>query len=71
MSTLPDGERIAKLEVEFQHLSKTVDEMSLMLKEIKSTLSEAKGGWRTLMLLGGMVSAIGGFIGWVLSRFNL
>jgi hypothetical protein len=38
---------------------------SLQLSEILEKLSEAKGGWRTLMWLGGGAATIGGLITWV------
>lgn len=37
---------------------------SVQLGEILSKLSEAKGGWRTLMWLGGAGVSLGGLLAW-------
>lgn len=37
---------------------------SKQLAEILDKLSEARGGWRTLMWLGGAAGALGGLITW-------
>lgn len=53
-----------------QHLQEDMDKMVKEMAEIKTTLqniektlSEAKGGWKTLMAIGGAVSLITGIIG--------
>lgn len=40
-------------------------EQSDQLREILEKLSEAKGGWRTLMWLGGAAAGVGGLVAWV------
>ena len=56
-----------------QHLQEDMDKMIVEMAEIKTTLqniektlSEAKGGWKTLMAIGGGVSLITGIIGVVI-----
>lgn len=39
-------------------------EQSVQLGEILEKLSEAKGGWRTLMWLGGAAAGLGGLATW-------
>lgn len=63
---------IVRLEVEMVHMSRAIGQLSDTLKvqgqalaEIQRTLNEARGGWRTLMLVGGAASVVGGFISWV------
>jgi prefoldin subunit 5 len=53
-----------------QHLQEDMDKMIVEMAEIKTalqsiekTLSEAKGGWKTLMAIGGGVSLLTGIIG--------
>lgn len=41
-----------------QDLQKVMEKLS----SIENTLSEAKGGWRTLMFVAGMSAAVGGMI---------
>lgn len=38
------------------------------MKEIKETLLQAKGGWRMLMAVGGLGSALGAVGGWIASH---
>lgn len=38
--------------------------MDLKLDQVLERLSEAKGGWRALMLLGGAGATLGGFVTW-------
>lgn len=49
------GEHDARLAT----LEREMGELRADVKEILRTLSEAKGGWRTLMVIGGACAAIG------------
>lgn len=51
--------QIAVLKTEVDYLKKMLDEVKSDTKEIKETLSQAKGGWKTLMLVAGISSTIG------------
>jgi prefoldin subunit 5 len=60
-----------------QHLQEDMDKMIVEMAEIKATLqniektlSEAKGGWKTLMAIGGGVSIITGFIGLIIGYWS-
>ena len=60
-----------------QHLQEDMDKMIVEMAEIKTTLqniektlSEAKGGWKTLMAIGGGVSLITGIIGVVIGYWS-
>ena len=66
---------IVRLEVQVEHMARAIDALTSMLNEqaktlaeIQKTLSEARGGWRTLMLVGGAASTIGALISWVASH---
>lgn len=68
---------IATMQVEIQHLTEAVTElkanslkMAMQLQEIQTTLSEARGGWKTMMMVGGAAATLGGFISWVLQNFG-
>lgn len=62
MSSLPDGERIVKLETEVEYIRKDLDQMKDYLRNINETLAQAKGGWKTLMLVAGLSSTVGALI---------
>ena len=60
-----------------QHLQEDMDKMIEEMAEIKTTLqniektlSEAKGGWKTLMAIGGGVSLITGVIGVIIGYWS-
>jgi len=57
---------------DIQHLQEDMDKMVREMQEIKlaiqainKTLSEAKGGWKTLMAIGGFVSVLTGVAGFI------
>lgn len=67
---------ITRLEVQVSHLSTSMatleesnQQLTAKLDQVLLTLSEARGGWKTLMAVGGAASAAGGFITWVAQHF--
>lgn len=56
-------ERIAVLEVQVENLQKTLDLMSSDVRTIRDTLSQAKGGWKTLLLVAGAAGSVGALFG--------
>jgi prefoldin subunit 5 len=57
---------------DIQHLQADMDKMVKEMAEIKTaiqgiekTLSEAKGGWKTLAAIGGFISFLTGVVGFV------
>ena len=51
--------QIAVLKTEVDYLKKIIDEVRSDTREIKETLAQAKGGWKTLMLVAGVSSTVG------------
>lgn len=58
MSEAPEVQ-IAILKTEVDYLKKNIDEMRTDVRDIKEVLSQARGGWKTLMLVAGISSTIG------------
>jgi len=50
---------IAHLQFDMDKMAADIEEIKKTLASINSTLSEAKGGWRVLMLVGGASGALG------------
>jgi prefoldin subunit 5 len=50
---------IAHLQSDMDKMAADIEEIKKTLASINSTLSEAKGGWRVLMLVGGASGALG------------
>ena len=62
---------------EIRHLQSDMDKMvtdmedvKKTLVEINKTLSEAKGGWRMLLMFGGGAGSVGGFIVWLANHWS-
>ena len=68
---------IAVLKTIVEGQAKQIDALILQLREvntklgqIETTLSEARGGWRTLMLVGGAGASLGGLLTWFAQHFK-
>lgn len=68
---------ISRLEVEVSHLTTGMGELqesnkqlTAKLDQVLLALSEARGGWRTLMLVGGAASTAGAGITWLMQHFG-
>jgi len=44
--------------------------LAIKIRGIRSTLDEAKGGWRTLMLVGSLAGVLGGAVAKVIPILN-
>lgn len=45
--------------------SETMKLMTMQLRSMNDTLTEAKGGWRVMMYVGGAAGSIGAIIAWI------
>lgn len=68
---------IGRLQVEVAHLTNSVEDLkesnrlqTIKLDQVLLALSEARGGWRTLMLVGGAASTVGGLISWAITHWK-
>lgn len=59
---------IARLEAEVGHLTAGMADLSAKMDAVLTQLSEAKGGWKTLMLVGGAASSFGAGLSWLLAH---
>lgn len=67
---------VAAHDVEIKHLQDDMERMIKEMAEIKKTLnaidrtlSEAKGGWKTLVVVGGIASSLGATVAWIANHF--
>jgi prefoldin subunit 5 len=67
---------IGRLQTEVAHLTQSMEslqesnkELTAKLDQVLLALSEARGGWRTLMLVGGAASTVGASLAWIISHF--
>lgn len=68
---------IARLQVKVDHLTEALAAMTTAVaaltkkvEEISETLTEAKGGWRMLMLVGGAAGSVGAALAWIISHVS-
>ena len=66
-----DPREFGRLEQEVKQLTGQMATMQTTLNQINDTLSEAKGGWRVLMLVGGAGVALGGIIAWLIKYVRI
>lgn len=53
---------VAVLEAELNHVRKDLDLVKDDIRIIRNTLAEARGGWKTLMLVAGFSSVVGALL---------
>lgn len=63
-------ERMATMDRDMKAQTERLDQMKHQLEQVLSALSEAKGGWRTLMLLGGAAASAGGLVAWMITHMQ-
>jgi hypothetical protein len=68
MQTNQTDVQIARLEIKVAHLEVQLTRMSGQLDDVLSALTEARGGWRTLMWLGGAASVVGAAVSYVINH---
>ena len=61
---------IEHLQIDMDKMVKEMAEIKTTLQNIERTLSEAKGGWKTLMAIGGGVSLVTGIIGVIIGYWS-
>lgn len=53
---------LGRLEAQVASIAKTLDQLDRDVKQISTTLAEARGGWRMMMLISGASATIGGLV---------
>jgi prefoldin subunit 5 len=61
---------IRHLQADMDKMVDDMEEIKKALIEINKTLSEAKGGWRMLLAVGGAAGVVGSGITWVISHWK-
>jgi len=61
---------IQHLQEDMDKMVKEMQEIKLAIQSINKTLSEAKGGWKLLMAIGGAASVVTGIIGLIIGHWG-
>jgi prefoldin subunit 5 len=64
------AEKISRIESDLEELATSIRQLNATLSEISVTLSEAKGGWKMLMVVGGAGAALGSGLGYLIHLFG-
>jgi molybdopterin biosynthesis enzyme len=51
-------------------MTKDMEEIKDAIREISKTLSEAKGGWKLLLVVGGIGASVATFVTWVIDMIK-
>lgn len=62
--------QVASLQLQVSEFKSKQAQMDAKLDMVLDRLAEAKGGWRTLMLLGGAASTLGAAVSWVVTHWK-
>ena len=55
---------IRHLQTDMDKMTKDIEEIKEAIREISKTLSEAKGGWKLLLVVGGIGASVATLITW-------
>ena len=61
---------IKHLQDDMDRMAKDIDEIKKAVADIQKTLSEAKGGWKTMMAVAGFASAVTGVLSFIVYYFT-
>ena len=68
---------IATHGAEIKHIQDDLDAIAAEMKEVRkaltqinTTLSEARGGWKVLMMIGGAGGAVGSIVTWIVQHWK-
>lgn len=64
------GAEIKHIQDDLDKIASEMAEVRKALTQINTTLSEAKGGWKMLMLIGGAGGAVGSFFTWAVTHWK-
>ena len=57
---------IRHLQTDMDKMTKDMEEIKDAIREISKTLSEAKGRWKLLLVVGGIGASVATFVTWVI-----
>lgn len=65
-----DPQEFGRLQAQVDHLQAMVTELRVDMKELLAAVENARGGWKTLLLLGGAGATLGGLLVKLLPLFG-
>ena len=71
MSELIDPRDYGQLEEQVKRLIKDVDSLTENVQAMRDLMEQSKGGWRTLVWLGGVAGSAGAAISWAMNNVKV
>ena len=71
MSDLIDPRDYGQLEEQVKRLIKDVDSLTENVQAMRDLMEQSKGGWRTLVWLGGVAGSAGAAISWAMTHIKV
>lgn len=69
--TPDERDRLSKLEVEVTIMKDTLGDIRKDTREVRDVVLNAKGGWKTLVVVGGIAGTIGAIFGKLASILHI
>lgn len=66
-----DPREYGQLEQQVAELSRDVHTLKENVQAMRDLMEQSKGGWRTLVWLGGIAGTVGGAVGWFVSHVKI
>jgi hypothetical protein len=66
-----DPREYGQLEQQVAQLSRDVHTLKENVQAMRDLMEQSKGGWRTLVWLGGIAGTVGGAVGWFVSHIKI
>jgi len=66
-----DPREYGQLEQQVAQLSRDVHTLKENVQAMRDLMEQSKGGWRTLVWLGGIAGTVGGAVGWFVSHVKI
>jgi len=60
-----------RLLAQVEHLTSKVDSMEVNVQAMRDLMEQSRGGWRTLVWLGGIAGSIGAIVAWVIAHVEV
>ena len=71
MSDPIDPRDYGQLEEQVKRLIKDVDSLTVNVQAMRDMMEQSKGGWRTLVWLGGVAGSAGAAISWAMNNVKV
>lgn len=66
-----DPREYGQLEQQVSQLTRDVHTLKENVQAMRDLMEQSKGGWRTLVWLGGIAGTVGGAVGWFVSQVKI